>query len=445
MFALIDCDHFFVSCERVFRPDLWHKPVAVLSNNDGCIIARSPEVKALGIQMGTPAFLCKAELIQHQVITFSSNFSLYADLSARVIQTIKSMIESPQRPCVEVYSIDEAFIDLRWMNYADLHDVAMTLRQAIFQQTGIPVSIGVGATKTLAKVATSLAKRSSSRVQIIHSEQSRLQALYRLPVEDLWGIGRRWAGRLQKLGIEYAYDLAVASPLQIKRAARHSYLLRVSKELNGEICIPLESMPPARRSIRYSRTFARKIKANKLLIDAISEFARELGHRLRSHQLRTGSLLLWLSAPLKPIYKNRSRPPTYALKLSIALPVYTDDSPTLIHYARHLLSLMIEKATDEAPSSLDRPIAWRKAGLSALDLRDESQLELSIIHPDPKRRKLSEVEDLLNQRFGRGTARIGGIPLKKDHVNTIPKWSPKKTLLSPKYTTCWADLPIVHA
>ena len=120
MFALVDCDHFFVSCERVFRPDLWRKPVAVLSNNDGCIIARSPEVKALGIQMGTPAFLCQEQLTQHRVTTFSSNFSLYADLSSRVIRTIKSMIESPVRPCVEVYSIDEAFIDLRWMAHTDL-------------------------------------------------------------------------------------------------------------------------------------------------------------------------------------------------------------------------------------------------------------------------------------------------------------------------------------
>jgi DNA polymerase V len=441
MFALVDCDHFFVSCERVFRPDLWHKPVAVLSNNDGCIIARSPEVKALGIKMGTPLFQCKAILRQHQVSLFSSNFSLYADLSSRVINTIKSMIESSTSLRVEVYSIDEAFIDLKGWHHDHLESLANSLRQTIFKQTGIPVSIGIGLTKTLAKVATRLAKDSCSGTYLISSERDRLKSLYQLPIADVWGIGRRWADRLQRLGIDRAFDLSIASHDQIKRAARHSYLLRVAKELNGERCIPLNLSPPARSSIQYSRSFAHAIKDRAVLEDMISAFAGQLGRRLRSHNLRAGSLLLWLSAPLINNYKHKGKSSTYRLKMTLALPTYTDDSSTLIQCALHLMSLLIKKAKYETSKSF----SWRKAGLIAVDLRDDSQLELALIQPNPKRRKLSQLEDELNRRFGRGTARLGGIPIKVSKIENAPSWSTKQAFLSPKYTTSWADLPIVYA
>ncbi len=450
MYALIDCDHFFASCERVFRPDLWYRPVAVLSNNDGCVIARSPEVKSLGVKMGEPFFQCHSKLQAHQVAVFSSNFSLYADLSRRVMQTIREFIEEGGRPRVEVYSIDEAFVDVSELSIYDLSRFAHELRRRVLDRTGIPVSIGLGLTKSLAKAATHFAKRSPERIHLLHTEQRRVSALRQLDIEAVWGVGRRWAERLRRIGLERALDLAEASPERIRIAARHVYLLRLSRELRGERCIPLETSPPPRSSIRYSRTFSRPIKDEVILREAISAFAAQLGQRLRTHQRRAGSLLLWLSASSPARRSGRSAPLYYRVKLSAGLPSYTADSSSLIKLALTLYQSLSTSALSEAPSLLGRPIAWRKAGLLALDLRDDSQLELATMRPDPRRVKLSKVEDELNRRFGRGAVQIGGIPVKPLHRDSSGSiadqpWRALQSSLSPRYTTCWSDLPVVSA
>ena len=452
MFALVDCDHFYASCERVFRPDLWRRPVAVLSNNDGCVIARSPEVKALGVKMGAPLFECRSLFHAHQVQVFSANFSLYADLSARVMEAIRESVSADHDPRVEVYSIDEAFVDLSDVSKDALGDFAHQLRDDIARQVGIPVSIGVAPTKTLAKVATWLAKRERSGVSVIASESARINALRRLPIGEVWGIGRRWSERLKRIGVERAIDLAEASETRINYAARHQYLRRAARELNGERCITLELHAPPRASVRYSRTFARKINDPRLLHDALNAFAGNLGQRLRTHDLRAGTLIAWLTAHIP---RNRGRGQrgglmTYTIKASASLPVYTHDTPTLIQLAHHLTAQLISRATYEAPSALTRPVAWRKAGLLALDLRDDTQRELGIVKADPRRQKLSELEDLINQRFGRGSARIGGLPIKatgvsRDQRHVAPAWAPQRAALSPRYTTNWAELPVVRA
>lgn len=455
MFALVDCDHFFASCERVFRPDLWRSPVVVLSNNDGCVIARSPEVKAIGIKMGEPLFQCESTLRAHGVAVFSSNFSLYADLSRRVIETIRGFIESSGRPRVEVYSIDEAFIDLSDLAVVDLESLAHELRFEIYRRSGIPVSIGIGSSKSLAKVATYYAKRSSERVRLIRDDRDRLYALRNLPIDELWGVGRQWAERLRRIGIERASDLALATPERIRLAARHIYLLRLSRELRGERCIPLETSPPPRLSVRYSRTFARAISDDRAIRDAVCAFAAQLGRRLRSHNRRAGSLSLSLSA-LDPSSRSSSSyaQRRYHISVSGGLPTYTHDSPSLIKRALELYQSLSERAEREAPRSLGRPIRWRKAGLLALDLRDESQLELSIVRPDERRLALSTLEDELNRRFGRGIACIGSLPIKPHtsaHQNRQSSslsdrgWRPIQSALSPRYTTSWADLPVVSA
>ena len=493
MFALVDCDQFFVSCERVFRPDLWRKPVAVLSNNDGCVIARSPEIKALGIKMGEPWFQCQHLLRQHRATVFSSNFSLYADLSQRVIKCIKTFIESKLKPRVEVYSIDEAFIDLKGIALKDLYPLAQELRLQIWQHVGIPVSIGIGSSKTLAKVATHFAKRSTERVKVICTEHDRLNALYRLPIGEIWGIGQKWNQSLRRLGIESALDLAEAPLARIKLASRHSYLQRTAKELRGESCHLMNFNPPPRASIQYSRTFAQRVYQFQDLLTNIELFASELGRRLRSHQRKAGTLVLYLSAnrPTQsfstkqaPIINQtqeayylaqsiRHKTPRHSIKLAQSLDCYTDDSSSLIKTSRQLLSSAFLQAYQVQLSNLDQYlevnnlkkqnsieqaiagiypiIPWRKASLLALDLRDHSQLELSMFRADPKRQKLSQLEDQLNQRFGRGTARIGGLPNKPcswinqqtQQINHAQATLSRKQYLSPRYTTCWADLPIV--
>lgn len=452
MFALIDCDHFFASCERVFRPDLWRRPVAVLSNNDGCVIARSPEVKALGVKMGAPLFECATLLRAHQAHIFSANFSLYADLSARVMDTIRASVNSPHRERVEVYSIDEAFVDLKEVAPRALFDLASNLRHTLFSHIGIPVSIGIAPTKTLAKVATHYAKRDREGVWMITDESNRVDALRHLPVEEVWGVGKSWAARLRDHGIYSALQLAEISRDRLNAAARHRDLRRTARELKGERCMSLEPHASPRSSIRYSRSFSRGVSAPHILRDALGAFAGSLGQRLRAHELRAGTLLLWLTASLPRPRGERRRPLRYTVKASAALPVYTHDSSSLLHLVDQLATQLIARANLEAPSALSRPIPWCKAGVLALDLRDRSQGELNLFQSSPQisqqahqRHKLSELEDLINQRFGQGCARIGGVPFKVNSPHLAPSWAPKRAHLSPRYTTNWIDLPVVHA
>ena len=380
---------------------------------------------------------------------FSSNFSLYADLSNRVIQTLRELIESPTRPRIEVYSIDEAFVDLQGFPSSNYRELAYSLKSEVFRRTGIPVSIGIAPSKTLAKAATYFAKRNQEHLYLIQSEEQRVDALSSLPVEAVWGVGQKWTERLKRFDLDTALDLAQASPKRLRAAVNHINLKRLACELRGERCIPLESSPPPRASIQYSRTFAKPIRYTKDLLDAIGAFATELGRRLRTHQRRTGTLLLWLSTSLPRGGKSSSRsarPLTYTLKLSGSIPTYTDDTSSLIRLAQTLCTALVSQAEAEASPHLKRPIPWRKAGLLALDLRDETQLELNLVQPNSKLRHLSQLEDELNRRFGRGVARVGGLPNRRSSSGSFsPSWQSKHSALSPRYTTSWADLPVVKA
>ena len=456
LFALVDCDHFYASCERVFRPDLWKRPVAVLSNNDGCVIARSPEVKALGIKMGTPFFQCKTLLRSNHAEVFSANFPLYGDLSHRVMNTLRYSLNDRQdltQAQVEVYSIDEAFIELTITANTDLEALVRELRAHIFQHVGIPVSIGISTTKTLAKAATYFAKRNPSRVAFILNEYDRVCALRQMPIDDVWGIGHRWAKRLKQAGMTTALELADVTTRRLKHIAHNINLTRSVYELRGQSCIALDLAPPPRRSMRYSRTFSQRIHQRSTLDDAISDFAGRIANQLRNYQRKAGSLSLWLSAPIPTQAGQRTtrRPHHYVLRQSLSFLQPCSDTPTLIRAGQSLLSSSLEQAYQEAPHCLSRPIGWRKAGITALDLRDDLQGILNLAPPNPRRVLLSELEDQLNQRFGLGTARIGGIPFKRhvDHHrhqrSSAEAWRPKALMLSPRYTTCWADLPMIDS
>ena len=438
MFALVDCDHFYASCERVFRPDLWHKPVAVLSLNDGCVIARSPEVKALGVEMGAPYFQCEARLRAHHASIFSANFQLYGDLSRRVMFILRSLC-----PELEVYSIDEAFLSLKTLELSphSCYGYARMIHERIWREVGIPVSVGIGSTMTLAKLATRFAKQSTSRVWIIEGEEERVRALQNTAAHQVWGIGSRWSLSLRRIGIDTAFDLTQAPEDRLKRYLNISSM-RTVHELRGTPCLTIQTCAPPRKSLRYSRTFPRQLTERHLLEDALSAFAGHLGAHLRTHQRKAGVLHVWICAPEAPQKRRTQGSRIKSWRLSIPLNVPTAETSTLIEVALEATRTLCAQSL---PHLQRWGVGWSKAGLSALDLRDLEQLDLPPFTPNPQRETLSTLEDTLNRRFGVGTARIGGLP-HSTHKRTKPQpaWTPKQARRSPLYTTCWADLPILE-
>ncbi|WP_282960971.1 Y-family DNA polymerase [Vibrio alginolyticus] len=291
VFALVDCNNFYASCEKLFRPDLKDTPVVVLSNNDGCVVARSREAKLLGIKMGVPVFQIKAEMQRHGILAFSSNYALYADLSSRVMRTLEEMA-----PRVEVYSIDEAFLDLTGIESAlSLVEFGQQVRERIGHWIGITVCVGIAPTKTLAKLANHAAKKYPATQGVVDltnpDRQRRLLAL--VPVDDVWGVGRRLSKRLNALGITTALDLANASP----RAIRDQFsvvLERTVRELNGDSCIELEEIPPAKKQIVCSRSFGVKVTHFELLREAVCEYATRATEKLRKEQQQAKVLTVFI-------------------------------------------------------------------------------------------------------------------------------------------------------
>ena len=276
--ALVDCDNFYVSCERVFTPRLKDKPVVVLSNNDGCIVARSQEAKALGIPMGAPFFQYQKLIQNHEVKVYSSNYALYGDMSQRVMETLKCF-----SPNVEIYSIDEAFLDLTGFSNQSLTEYGTLIRNTIKKHIGIPVTIGIAPTKVLAKIATRIAKKDKTLKGVfdITTHPKIDELLKTIAVEDVWGIGRQYTKLLNSQGILTAKDLKYASPKWIQK---HLTIvgLRILKELNGEPCIPLEELPPPKKGIICSRSFGKPIETLEEITEAISEYVSRAAQKLRA-------------------------------------------------------------------------------------------------------------------------------------------------------------------
>ena len=268
LIALVDCNNFYVSCERVFRPDLIGKPVMVLSNNDGCVVARSKEVKDLGVKMGVPVFQVQQLINQHQIHLFSSNYTLYADMSSRVMATLEAFA-----PAMEVYSIDEAFLDLTGVCQQDPVAYGQRIRKAVVRNTGIPVCVGMGPTKTLAKLANFAAKKWSKTEGVLDlSGLIRREKLMKLvPAGEVWGIGSKTTAKLNKLGIYTVWDLASQSPQKIQKAF-NVVVARTVMELNGTTCLELEEISPNKQQIVCSRSFSRRLTQYQELSQAVSDF-----------------------------------------------------------------------------------------------------------------------------------------------------------------------------
>lgn len=421
MIGLLDANNFFASCERVFRPDLIGHPVAVLSNNDGCIIARSNEVKALGIPMGAPYYKVKNILTAHRVSVFSSNFSLYGDMSCRMMNLLHSLV-----PRVEVYSIDEAFIDFSGVR--DIESLSHHIRNQVWQGLGIPTSIGIARTKTLAKVANHLAKKVGMyRSVCILSEEIHLNnALRSLKVSDIWGIGRRLSVRLQDFGIHTALQLKEVDPRWMRR---HFTVVgeRLIHELNGISCLEIEDIQDPKKSIQVSRSFAKPVTDFEELRAAVATYATRLSQKLRINGLKTQSVLV-------EIRTNHFRPqvPQYRNSGTVILPCSVEDDLSLI------------KATTKILDRIYKPgFAYHKAGVMAFDLtpkHHQVQYDLFATLPteDPKVARLTSVVDRVNQRFGRGTILSAACGKRLS-------WKDQKKNVSPAYTTCWKDLPKAFA
>ncbi len=421
--ALVDCNNFYASCERLFQPHLVNRPVVVLSNNDGCIVARSNEAKALDIAMGAPLFKVQDEINKYRVAVFSSNYTLYGDLSKRVMDTLKTFT-----PHVEVYSIDESFLDLTGFEHYNLQQYAEVIRKTVIQWTGIPVSIGIGSTKTLAKTANHLAKKNptSNGVLNLNAEHDLSAVLESVPVQNVWGIGRRWSDRLHQLGIHSARQLRDADTTDLKKRFNVT-LARTAQELRGIPCIELEEEQPDKQQIMSSRSFGERLENINDLQQAISHFMSRAAEKLRKQHLQARHISVFIQT--NPHAKDPERDPYYKNSQNIRLATPSDNTGELIQTALQLLEQIYQP-----------DYRYMRAGVMLSELTHYQQRQGDLFAPVAKksdRNPLIQTMDSINKKMGGGTMRyasegFGG------------RWQMKQNRKSPCYTTRWDELAIVR-
>ncbi len=420
LIALVDCNNFYVSCERVFRPDLWHKPVAVLSNNDGCIVARSQEVKNLGIKMATPVHQVKHLIRRHRIHLFSSNYTLYADMSHRVMQTLEDF--SPQ---IEVYSIDESFLDFSGIYSPDITAYGQQIRKSIYQSTGIPVCVGIAPTKTLAKLANYAAKKwkKTDGVLDLSCPIRRNKLLRLVPVNEVWGIGSRTAKRLHIMGIYTAFDLAVQAVENIQ-AQFNIVVARTVLELKGTACLSLTDIPSAKQQIVCSRSFKRRLIDYSELAEALTSFSSRVAEKLRQQQSITGSITVFIrTSPHNP------DEPQYQRSIQCILKQATQDTRHIISTAKRLLTEIYKSG-----------YRYQHCGVQLGHIQPFTQpyhLDLFALTEDSQSQSddLMNTIDSINHRFPQGIA-MSSAGIKN-------RWQTPVEFLSKRYTTHWNELPIV--
>jgi len=417
VFALADGNNFYVSCERVFDPSLEGKAVVVLSNNDGVIIARSNEAKAMGIAMGTPAFQVKKLIEEGRLIAFSSNYALYGDMSNRMMHIFGTFT-----PAVEIYSIDEAFLDFSGFPPTDFKQKGRDIRNRVRRHIGIPVSIGFGPSKTLAKIANRIAKKHMPEgVAVIDTPAKIRRALEMTAIDDVWGIGRRYAAMLRRQGINTAADFVRLPDAWIRR---HMTVqgLRTKHELLGQALIPLEENPPERKQIRTARTFTADTNDPDFIDEAIAHFTATAAAKLRAQN----SLAAYISVFLRT---NRFKPPYRSAVFTAHLPYPTDSTIELVHYARLALRRIFRQ-----------DLRYKKAGVLLSGLQPATHRQLNLFRSaDPeKHRRLMHVMDRINALNGRDTLRLAA-------QGTRRAWQLRQMRRSPRYTTRWNEIITVYA
>lgn len=410
MFALIDCNNFYASCERVFQPHLRDQPIVVLSNNDGCVIARSNEAKKLGIPMGAAAFEYKKIFEKENINVFSSNYALYGDMSNRVMTLL-----AEYSPDIEIYSIDEAF--LKFVGFAknfDLLDYGKKIRYRVTKGTGIPISVGFAETKALAKVANKIAKKfpkETGGVYVIKTEEQRIKALKWLPVEDVWGIGYRHSKRLEKLGVKTAYDFTQQTEDWVKK--NMSVVgLRLLKELQGISCLDLEQ-PQDKKNIATTRSFDKNYSDYSFVSERVSTFAVTCAEKLRKQNSCCNALMVF-------IHTNGFRKdlPQYSRNIVVKLPYPTNSNMELSKFATFGLQKIFKNGFE-----------YKKAGVIVMDITPEETKQINLFeNSNPKHKPIMEVIDKINKDIGRTKIKLA----TQDQART---WKMRQERLSPRYTT----------
>ncbi|MEI7784632.1 MAG: Y-family DNA polymerase [Betaproteobacteria bacterium] len=414
--ALVDCNNFYVSCERLFRPDLEGVPMVVLSNNDGCVVSRSNESKALGVKMGQPWFECKELADQHGILAFSSNYELYADISNRVMSTLSGF-----SPSQEVYSIDECFVDLTGI--PKLREVSYAMRQRVATWVGMPVCIGIGPTKTLAKLANHVAKKHPRSKGVFNynalgaEQKSRL--LGQLPVEEVWGVGRRLTQKLALHGVQTALDLREAH-VPTLRSEFGVVMEKIQRELQESACIGMEEMQPDKQQIISSRSFGSMVTELPVLKDAVSTFVANACAKLRAQSSHAAVIQVFLQT-------NRFRRdlPQYMPSLAVPLPHPTNDSLEVSRWAGLLCERMFKAGYQ-----------YKKAGIMLSDISPVTHQQGDLLEAAPAgNSRLMQALDSLNHRYGRGAVKVSTQGAYKD-------WQMRQERKSPCYTTRWEELPV---
>ncbi|MBD1400388.1 translesion error-prone DNA polymerase V subunit UmuC [Pelovirga terrestris] len=416
VFALVDCNNFYVSCERVFRPDLKNVPVAVLSNNDGCIIARSKEVKDLGVKMGTPLFKVRDLIKEHKIRIFSSNYSLYDNISTRVMQTLETF-----SPRVEIYSIDEAFLDVSGRPHRETY--GHRIRQTVIKDVGVPVCVGMATTKTLAKLANYAAKKFTQTGGVVDltDPQRRQRLLDITPVSEVWGVGRHHTESLARIGITTAGQLARMDSRFLRK--KYSVVMaRTLMELNGESCLDLEEITPVKKQIVCSRSFGEKITDKSQVRQALCEFAARAAEKLRKEQQRATVMTAFIRT--SPFDKNA---PHYGNAATGRFFQSTSDTRQLVGMATNLFERIWKEGH-----------RYAKAGVMLGDFTPEQQMQYPLFG-QPEDTDTADRLMLAIDNINKGVGKIwfGGQRPKKD-------WYMKQDLKSPAYTTRWDCLPVVR-
>ena len=414
MFALVDCNNFYASCERVFRPDLNEKPIVVLSNNDGCVIARSNEAKALGIPMGAPAFKYKSTFNQNNISVFSSNYALYGDMSNRVMNLLSSF--SPE---IEVYSIDEAFLKFKNCQYINLFEYGTIIQKTVTKSTGIPISVGFAPTKALAKVANRIAKKFNTKtegVYIIDNEEKRIKALKWLKVEDVWGIGRKHAKRLKNLGIKTAFQFTQQSDEWVRK---HMSVvgLRLKHDLEGKPTINLEEVK-TKKNIATTRSFDKNYSDFEKIKERVSTFSISCAEKLRKQKSNCNALMVFLHTN-----GHRQDLPQYRRNIIVKTPFPTNSSIELSSFAVQGLKRIFREGYQ-----------YKKAGVIVMDITPEHQQQLKLFeNSDPRHKVLMHTVDKLNKIIGQHKVKLGSQDLERT-------WKMRQEKLSPRYTTQLSEI-----
>ena len=416
MFALVDCNNFYASCERVFQPQFRNSPIAILSNNDGCVIARSDEAKSLGLPMGAPAFKYKAFFKEHQIQVFSSNYPLYGDMSSRVMSILKQF-----SPDVEVYSIDEAFMLLNSKD--DVDTLGHNIRNRVLQWTGLPTCVGIAPTKALSKVANKIARKfpkETGGVFVIDSDEKRIKALKWTKIKDVWGIGRRIEKRLSQQNILTAYDFTQLSDSWVK--AQFSITeLNLKKDLEGTLTLDLEDDRPIKKSIATTRSFEGTYTDISDIKERVATFANSCAEKLRAQNSSCNMLIILLQGNR---FKKNQQP--YKTSITVVLPHTTNSSLTIVKNAITTIDQLYQKG-----------IKYKRAGVIVTGLvpTDNHQLDM-FSNENPKHDPLMKAIDKLNKKYGDYKLKIANQDLQKT-------WKMKQDHLSHQYTTKFNDILII--